>query len=668
MREFRFDIPSIELLRQLLSAPLPLGFRGSDPERSLHRDIYLDSPDETLKRRGVSCRLRFCADDRRFLTLEIGSPDKTGDQNVERFSAHTEASDARLAVTGESPPARRLRGIMDPASLAPVLQVETERWTRRAASGWFGPKAAFLYDIVTVRSGATSKSFQQLTVIPLGGGILSAEKLESELREAHGLRISRASTYERARLLLKWMRGEDGTATENQQPGTREAADEWPPVSQTVVPHATPARTRAVASRMRASVPVTTSSAGGGAASEFLNSELSLLEFNARVLALAEDPGTPLLERLRFLAIVSANNDEFFMVRVAGLKDDASETSEERSQDGMSADEQLIAIALRVPPFLARQYNCYRQCMNELAKHGVRTVTWSELDDAQREYLRGYFRDELYPALTPFAMTLSPGHPFPTIPHLSLSLAVLVLDPGRPPAHFAEVELPERIPRFTTLPGCAHVIAMEEIVRANLAALYPDAHVEQAWMFRITRSGDLALEEESADNLLQAVHDATTRRARNAVVRVEVERGMPDMLRDLLLRQLKSERGSDASDLSLDDFYEVEGLLDLRCLGELASLAIPELRYPPFEPGNSLSARSSMFDQITKRDLLVHHPFDDFAATVQRFMIEAADDPDVSAIKLTVYRAGERSPLLDALIKAAAAGKEVIVFVELKAR
>ncbi|MBC7788948.1 MAG: polyphosphate kinase 1 [Anaerolineae bacterium] len=674
MRELRFDIPTVELLRELLSAPLPLGFRSSATGRSLHRDIYLDTADATLQRRGVICRFRFCADDRRILTVEMGNPEEADGRNAQRFSAFTEQSDPRVALGVESPPVRRLRGVVDPASLGVVLQLETERWTRRARRGWLEAQVAFLYDIVTVQTGAEDRSFQELVVFPLGATQLVLDKLGSELGKSRGLRVSRASQYERARLLLKWMRREQEPGTGQQESGNvRTGAGETGSRTSvaSVVPGASspgPHSTRALASRARASVAVATASVGGGGASEFLNSELSLLEFNARVLALAEDPAIPLLERLRFLAIVSANNDEFFMVRVAGLKDEAIETSEERSQDGLTVDEQLMAIALRVPPFLERQYGCYTRCMADLAKHGVRVVAWNELNEAHVEYLREYFRDELYPALTPFAMTLSPGHPFPTIPHLSLSLAVLVLDPRHPPAHFAEVELPERMPRFVRLPGCGHVIAMEEIVRANLAALYPDAHVEQAWMFRITRSGELMLEEKSADNLLEAVHNATTRRTRTAVVRVEVERGMPDMLRDLLLQQLKAERGTDADSLTLDDVYETPGLLDLRCLNELASLPLPQLRYLPLESRGAIPTGDSMLDQIAERDLLVHHPFDDFARTVQRFIIEAADDADVSAIKLTLYRAGEHSSLLDALIKAAVAGKEVIVLVELKAR
>jgi polyphosphate kinase len=243
------------------------------------------------------------------------------------------------------------------------------------------------------------------------------------------------------------------------------------------------------------------------------------------VLAVAEDLHTPLAERLRFLGIVSENLDEFFMVRVAGLKRSALEHAEERTPDGLTSRQQLDLIAMHVKPLVARQYRCYSACAVELAAYGARIVTWNELDVGRRDQLRAVMRDELLPALTPLAMTLSPGHPFPRMRHLSLSLAVVLLDrPGTAP-HFAVVELPDSA-RFTAVPGLNAVISLEELVRANLDLVYPSSTVEQAYAFRVTRGADLEIEEDRAPSLLSAVEEAARRRFEQPVVRVEVERAM----------------------------------------------------------------------------------------------------------------------------------------------
>src|SRR6185503_1014286 len=312
----------------------------------------------------------------------------------------------------------------------------------------------------------------------------------------------------------------------------------------------------------------------------FLNSELSILEFTARVLSLAEDIRTPLTERLRFLAIVADNIDEFFMVRVAGLKRSALEQAEERAPDGLTPRQQLDLIALHVQSLVARQYRCYAACAAEGAAHGARVVTWNELDVSRRDQLRALMRDELLPALTPLAMTLSPGHPFPRLRHLSLSLAVVLLDrPGTAP-HFAQVELPDDAPRFTPVPGMHAVVTMEELVRANLDLLYPSSVVEQAYAFRVTRGADLEIDENESPSLLQSVEEASRRRFEQPVVRVEVERAMPAVLRDIVLRELRREHGGIT--LDSDDLYEVDGPLDLGALADLPMTASPTLEYPPF--------------------------------------------------------------------------------------
>jgi polyphosphate kinase len=409
----------------------------------------------------------------------------------------------------------------------------------------------------------------------------------------------------------------------------------------------------------------------------YLNSELSILEFTARVLALAEDLRTPLVERLRYLAIVADNLDEFFMVRVAGLKRSAIEQAEERAPDGLTPRQQLDLISLRVQGLVARQYRCYSACAAEAAPYGARIVAWSELDVGRRDQLRAVMRDELLSALTPLAMTLSPGHPFPRLRHLSLSLAVVLLDrPGAAP-HFAQIELPPDSPRFTAVPGMNAVITIEELVRANLDLLYPSSVVEQAYAFRVTRGADLEIDEDRAPSLLHAVEEASRRRFEQPVVRVEVERAMPAVLRDVVMRELRREHGGSA--LDTDDIIEVDGLLDLGALTELPMSPAPNLVFPPFTGADPLArdgvateprggSNGALWDAISVRDRLFHHPFDDYDATVVRFFREAAADPDVTAIKMTVYRAGDKSPIVAALVDAARVGKDVVAFVELKAR
>jgi polyphosphate kinase len=397
-----------------------------------------------------------------------------------------------------------------------------------------------------------------------------------------------------------------------------------------------------------------------------LNSEASILAFLARVLALAEDLRTPLVERLRFLSIVADGLDEFFMVRVAGIKRSALEQAEERTTDGLTPRQQLELISLHARSLVARQYRCYEACAAEAEAHGGRIVEWADLDATQRSDLREILRDELLASLTPLAMTLSPGHPFPRVRHLSLSLAVVFLDrPGSTP-HFAQVELPDDAPRLFAVPGMDAVITAEELVRANIDMLYPSAVVEQAYAFRVTRGADLEIDEDQAPSLINAVEEASKRRFEQPVVRVEVERAMPAVLRDVVMRELRRENVG--AGLDVEDVYEIDGPLDLRCLRELPLKRAEALSFPPFRAAHPFPVDRSIWSLIDDRDRLCHHPFDAFDDTVGRFFADAACDPNVSAIKMTVYRADEKSKIVTSLIDAAAAGKDVVVFVELKAR
>jgi polyphosphate kinase len=379
------------------------------------------------------------------------------------------------------------------------------------------------------------------------------------------------------------------------------------------------------------------------ASGQMLDADASLLEFNLRVLAIAEDERTPLLERLRYLAIVSANLDELYM---GAGREVAPE---------------------RVRELLARQQACVAGCLARLADHGHRLRRWAELDDGERNALRLRFRSEFFPLLTPRAITVSPGHPFPVIPALTLSLAVTLQSEATGPIHFAYLKLPASLPRFVELPGGGDLVPVEEIVRANLGLLYPDRMVEEAALFRVTRKGDLELEDAEAGDLLQAIEEELDQRALNPVVRLEIETGASRLLREMLVQELRFEGGHGGAALSGLVVHDVQGLMAPGDLRRLATLPVAGGLFPPFTARDPLDPAHSLWDRLRAGDLLVHHPYEDFGATVLRLLEEAADDPAVVAIRMTLYRAGERSPVVDALVRAARQGKEVAVFVELKA-
>jgi polyphosphate kinase len=406
---------------------------------------------------------------------------------------------------------------------------------------------------------------------------------------------------------------------------------------------------------------------------QFLNSDLSHIEFNTRVLELAEDAGVPLLARIRFLSILSANLDEFFMVRVAALKRAAaagvpSSGEDGLSEDGLSPEQQLDVIAIRVRALLERQSRCVRSCLAALAAEGVQIVRWAGLSEPQREALRRYFAEQIFPIVTPQAMTRAPGHPFPLIPNLRLSLAVIVRDPRAGPMHFAYLKVPDTVPRFVKLADGVGFVPLEDVIRENLGLLYPGRLADQAYAFRVTRGSDLELDEHHAASLLQVIEEEAKRRPYGTAVRLEVERAMPQAVRELLLRELLFEEATAASSLGSEDVYEAEDFVDLGALREIARLPLPELDYPPHHGRVPLAPGRSVFAALAERDVLVHHPYDAFESTVERLFVEAADDPEVAAIKLTLYRAGGRSGIVDALLRAVERGKEVFVFVELKAR
>ncbi len=400
-----------------------------------------------------------------------------------------------------------------------------------------------------------------------------------------------------------------------------------------------------------------------------LNPELSLLEFNARVLALAEDPSLPPLARVRFLAIFSSNLDEFFQVRVGGLRQAVAEGITRRSIDGRTPSDLLQAINVKLRALIRRQYRCFQAVREDaLEPVGVRIRKLDDLGDTEREYLRDYFDERVLPLLTPKAITLAGGHPFPFMEDMLLSLAVVVRDPRTARDHFVHLEVSDALPRFIRLPDSLDFVPVEEAIAANIATLYPGRDVLETHPFRIARSAEIKFDEKSASSFLEAIEDELRRRPAGAIVRVEVGRTMPFAIRDLLIRELRRKEESQGIPLLASDVHEVDGMVDLGSLHELTDLGRPDLDYPPFVPAEPFKDDESMFDVVSRGDVLVHHPYQSFDATTARFLVEAADDPDVMAIKLTLYRPGGPTALADLLLRAAAQGKDVSVFVEVKAR
>jgi polyphosphate kinase len=408
----------------------------------------------------------------------------------------------------------------------------------------------------------------------------------------------------------------------------------------------------------------------------FINRELSWLEFNARVLHEALDARVPLLERLKFLSIFSTNLDEFYMVRVAGLRRKASQGAVQYPPDGLTPSEQLSAIQQRVRELLGMRDRCLQEALLPLlAAHGVKLVRMSELAPAEWMRVDEFFESQVFPILTPLAV--DPGHPFPYISNLSMSLAVELRDPERGDEHFARVKVPRLLSRWVPTGAPNHFVPLEEVIGANLSALFPGMEVLRWHAFRITRYSDLDLGQiDQVEDLLDTVEQQVFRRRFGEVVRLEVQEGMPVALRELLLEELNDAETQSVSALTEDEVHESGRLLELGDLMALTQLDFPQLKDPPHVPvlpsalreGSPGAPSRSMFDMIRERDLLVHHPFHSFDATVERFLEEAAADPAVLAIKTTLYRTSGDTAIVEALTDAAQAGKQVAALVELQAR
>ncbi|TVQ08501.1 MAG: polyphosphate kinase 1 [Leptolyngbya sp. DLM2.Bin27] len=440
----------------------------------------------------------------------------------------------------------------------------------------------------------------------------------------------------------------------------------------------------------------------------YISRELSWLEFNRRVLHEALDERTPLLEALKFLAIFSTNLDEYFMVRVAALKQQIEAQVTHRSPDGLSPTAHLNAISATLRPMVTQQHQAFATDLRrQMAQQGIWLLDYADLSAAQQTYCRDYFEEQVFPVLTPLAV--DPGHPFPYISNLSLNLAVVVQDPHTQQNHFARIKVPRVLPRFIRLPQSSlsqsaivpednlpqrsrHAAAepgwsqrpchwlgvpLEQVIAANLSTLFPGMVVQEHYGFRITRNADLAVEEDEADDLMLAIEQELRKRRRGgSAVRMEIQRATPGPVRAMLMEEL----GLDDTDI-----YEVDGLLGLSDLMTFMALPLPDLKAPSWTPtvplpleslsppgieadDTDLETAEDLFALLRRQDQLLHHPYHSFSATVQRFITQAAHDPQVLAMKMTLYRTSGDSPIVNSLISAAENGKQVTVLVEIKAR
>jgi polyphosphate kinase len=418
----------------------------------------------------------------------------------------------------------------------------------------------------------------------------------------------------------------------------------------------------------------------------YLNREVSWLEFNRRVLHEAMDSRTPLLERLKFTAIFSSNLDEYFMVRVAALKEQIEAQVNKITPDGLTPQQQLDLISQHLRPMVTQQHQLFEQELRpKLAALGVHILNYMDLSQEQRFYLQRYFEERVFPVLTPLAV--DPAHPFPHISNMSLNLAVTVKDPRTKAERFARVKVPNLLPRFVTFPKDLQQhqeqttiwagVPLEQVIAHNLESLFPGMQIQEYHVFRVTRDADIEVQEDEADDLLLAIEQGLRlRRMGGSVVRLEIQTPAPELVRVPLIRELE---------LTENDIYEVEGLLNLKDLFSLMSLPLVEHRDATWTPTvpprlkhiNPSDTQKSLLDRedgedffsvIREGDLLVHHPYESFSSSVQQFITSAAIDPHVLAIKMTLYRTSGDSPIVKSLITAAENGKQVVALVELKAR
>jgi len=771
----RFTARGRDVLDRIATETLPDGLRGGQAETCFFREVFFDTPEGDLERRGAWVRVRVNEDGTQALAVEVLGAGPDGvfpDAPLRRALEVGPDVEPRDLFAADTEHGRLLRALVEPDRLVPWMEVETRRRVRRVRRD-DQARAEVFCDDMTVREADLSAELAEVEIrvdrdakgrkkllraleleygldpvtdpLPTRARRTLAEEEVDWLEEA--VRASRrvaVVAFDEGRValrnegrLLRLPTGE-GTGEETCRrvlretfdhpaarvrlvgtaPGSvrRPATEVWLaeglagplPALGTGVLHlplgellqmvGSPAlrddatlaalhvlarselpleaeirRTEAAEPHILRSIPdvemeLETGDPAELPAGALLNMELSLLAFNRRVLALAMDERVPLMERVRFVSIFGANMDEFFRVRVSGFKRQLSEGSTKRTMDGVTPEQQLDAIGIRARRLADSSYRVlHTELLPALREHGVVIVEPDALTPEDDDFLRGYYEGSVHAVLTPLAA--GPGHPFPHIRNLRPAVAAILREPLTGTERLGIVELPDGLPRFIPLPGDGRFLPLEALVRGALPRLYPGVEVEVASTFRVTRSAELHLHDRSAADLLNAVQEEVRQRRFRPVVRLEVESEMPPRMRDILLRELQYEVPERVSALGESDVYSLPQPIDLRAVRELDVVDEPGLHYPPApEHTSPITADRPIFDVLKEGEVLVSFPEDSFEATVERFVLEAAEDPDVLAIKLALYRTNRKSRLVEAMRKASARGKQVVALVELTAR
>jgi polyphosphate kinase len=769
----RFSARGREVLDRIATETLPDGLKAEGAETSFHRDIFFDTPEGDLERRGAWVRVRLQADGSQTLAVEVhdAAADAPGDAPLRRALEVGPDVAPHELFAAPTEHGQLLRALVEPDRLVPWMEVETRRQIRRVRRD--DVRAEVFCDAMTVREADLSAELAEVEIrvdreakgrkkilraleleygldvvtdpLPVRARRTLAEEEVDWLEEA--VRASRrvaVVAFDQGRLALKADRGQlrlpsgEGTGEEacrrvlretfdhpaarvrllGTAPGSvrRPATEVWLAEG---LAGSLPARSKEIAhlplgemlslvgspalrddatlaalnvlarselpreADVRRSDPdaphvlrslpdVELAEVEAGAAElphgALLNMELSLLAFNRRVLALAYDERVPLMERVRFVSIFGANMDEFFRVRVSGFKRQVAEGSRKLTMDGVTPEQQLDAIGVRARRLADASYRIlHTGLLPALREHGVEIVTPEALTPEDQDFLREYYEGSVHAVLTPLAA--GPGHPFPHIRNLRPAVAAILREPQTGTERLGIIELPDGLPRFIPLPGEGRFLPLETLVRGALPRLYPGVEVEVASTFRVTRSAELNLHDSSSADLLQAVQEEVRQRRFRAVVRLEIESEMPARMRDILLRELQYEVPERVSALGESDVYMLPQPIDLRAVRELDAVDVPGIRYPPApEHTSPIPADRPIFDVLKEGEVMVSFPEDSFEATVERFVLEAADDPDVVAIKLALYRTNRKSRLVEAMRRASARGKQVVALVELTAR
>lgn len=654
----RFVVPSAALLDALARMLADERHLGAARAREID-ETYHDTCDGALESRGITCRVRSIDGGARTARIEARSPIAHPDAIPFRWAETSLRDEHALAARQPHDEATRwLATLVEPERLVPRVRLLTRRTERRRRTLFSRVALVVALDDVRVLddAGLEVARFFEASIEAERSAIADAERIAASWQARFGLARATLDRRERARQAASPPLVAPRQVTLEQSVSADDAID------------------------------LATGSTHVGDA-PFLDPDLSLLAFTERVMALASDPRMPLLERVRLLGISGGNLDEFYMVRVSELRRAETrerwqaaagmgEVAEERQGDGRRAAERLEAIRARAADIHAAQSMLLRRALRELAASGVVLRDCAELTETQRDGLRAIFLDRIHSRLLTSAVTLAPGHPFPRAPHLTLSLAVVGRDRRTDTWRVSQLDLPRDVERFAPVRDSDDFVAIEDVVRAHIGLLYPELEVEGVFPFRLTRGGELPLEDELGEqtqarpavDVLDLIADATRRRPFNAVVRMEVEREMPWNVRRIVLEALRHEPGvSDATETP-PDVYESDGPIGVASLAELAALPRANLRFPAFRGRDVLDPDRSVAEQVAERDRLLHHPYDRFESSVLRLLWEASTDPDVEAIAITLYRTGEPSVVVDALLHAAREGKRVDACVELQAR